>query len=1098
MSLFSPAPGSPAQHRTRRLGSAVASAVVLGMIFACVGVTAAHAGAMDVSIVASNAITQKSGSPFTYNISLPCAGTGTGADANACFDSVVTIPLDNSIGMDGWVYSVTGGPAGFVQSTTVDAANHQLVITLKTPIVAGTAQNISLSVTPPNLITPDGTSWSLLPTVKGNDSVGTPIAPRTAQTAATGTATASVPLSVSKSTPKSFYYEGSTFDYTVAVTCPGSMPVGSLYASKIVVSDVLPAGVTFISTSAPGAAYDLPTRTVSWEYPDDASVPVACGGTAPFAAAATQTISVSVDPLAVGTIEKVTNTVSATATARGSVAPDGPQTATRDVTLLATGSIPGPGATLITKDSAGQFRQSSSGGVRGTYPGRWLPFSTPPSTADSAPASYTIVARNATGGYQYELTDALPCLDNLTTLVYTASPGVCANPAFHVTSLRLNLGGTVADGSAYPLPTYVRTDGSTGTAVYESSAARTINWHIPTSDVGDVAAIHLPRDVSQEDRTSDSVVVNGYADPSTTDGQVLRNNASTELYWNGASQATQQSNSADIFIVNEAQIGTEKTVADVGAANGTQARVTLASTLVVPTAPSEDLIVTDLLPAGSTLVTDPAAFTATLSRQGASSVNVSGALVVEVIDNFTGTQQLIRVTLPASSFPVQANRFRLALGGFVITKPATPGTYTNTAQTFYDATNLSGNCYAGTYSSDDSAGLRGSTTTATGNCQAAATYKTVTSATADYSLVKKVKGDLDPDFRSSPAIGHVALDQGIADYQLIWTNTGSPALNGVVLYDILPRVGDTGITYLQHSTPRNSEFTPTLASVEPAPAGVTISYSSAANPCRNEVFPDVQNVGCAAASWTTDPATIGGLGQVTALRIEATNGYATGAGFTVGLGLSVPKINKNMVAWNSVAAFAKNASGGQSAGVTEAPAVGITGSLHGLALDKQVDATAAKPGDRLTYTLTATNIGTSASAQTIVKDVMPAGLDFVSADNGGSYDTTSRTVTWTLASLAPDDDVVFTVVGTVGQLQLTNSLVNRALVVNPPGYSLPTYALPCDPSSDATCIGVTVPVSTLSFTGASGIRIAIGVGMVLTLLGVMALLVMRFRRRRAA
>ncbi len=1090
---------------SRRWGVVALATLLLAGAFVGVTATAADAGAMDVSIVPSSATTQKSGAAFTYNISLPCAGTGTVADANFCFDSVVTIPLDPAIGMDNadpglppWTYEVTGGPEGFVQSSRVDPEAHQLLITLKSPITAGTAQNISLSVTPPNLTTPDGTTWQLLPTVTSKDSTGATTQTRAAPAPAMGTATASVPLSVAKSTQHSFYdvTEGG-FDYTVTVSCPATMPFGSRYASAIRVSDPLPEGVTFVSASATGAHYDEDTRTVSWDYSGSTNVPASCGGDAPEATG-TQTITVAIDsPLA--DVRQVTNTVTAVATSIDGETGD-PQTASRSVTLLPAGEAAPTGDTNITKDSVGQLHESDGAGVHGTYPGPWMPISAPASVTDPSAASYILRPRTAIGGYRYGITDDLPCLDDLATVVYTQAPsGVCARPAFHVTSIRLDVGAGV-DGAAYPVPTYVRADGSDGEAVFDAghSTATRLAWYIPAVDYDLVARLIFPPDASQEDRTADTITVNGYADASVTDGQVLRNSASIDLFWQDEATAakTQSSNAADIDILDSAQIGTEKTMADDGSATSGRADVTLAATLVTPSAPSSDLIVTDLLPAGSRLITDPDDVTASLQRQRGAAIEVSDDLRVQVVDGFSEGRQLVRFTLPAVAFPALADRYRLAIGPLVISKPTEPGVYTNTADTFYDSSNLSGFCYAGDHGSDDPLGLRGSTTAVPANCEASATFKTVTSATDDYSLVKTVQGDLDDGPQLSPAIGHVRLDSGSAAYQLIWTNTGSPTLDDVVLYDLLPRVGDTGITHLQAGTPRNSQFAPVLTGVDAAPAGITISYTAAVNPCRTEVYDDALNTGCAPDAWTADPASIGGLANVTGIRVESAESYQTGTGFTIGFSMGVPAIDRDQVAWNSVAAAADDSATGLSAGITEAPAVGITGSLRRLGLDKTVDTSSAKPGDRLTYTITASNLGTGASTPTTVKDVLPAGLDFVRADGGGAYYAASRTVTWTLPAMDRDANAVFTVVATVGRWQDADQVVNRASIVDPTGYSPTIYEDPCPAGAAASCAAVAVPPSTLAFTGTTLSATIAGLLGGAAVLGGVAFVMFRRRRSR--
>ena len=57
-----------------------------------------------------------------------------------------------------------------------------------------------------------------------------------------------------------------------------------------------------------------------------------------------------------------------------------------------------------------------------------------------------------------------------------------------------------------------------------------------------------------------------------------------------------------------------------------------------------------------------------------------------------------------------------------------------------------------------------------------------------------------------------------------------------------------------------------------------------------------------------------------------------------------------------------------------------------------------KMGDRITYDITYTNYQETA-ATIVINDKLSAGVDFVSATNGGVYDEATRTVAWTLAAV---------------------------------------------------------------------------------------------------
>jgi uncharacterized repeat protein (TIGR01451 family) len=327
-----------------------------------------------------------------------------------------------------------------------------------------------------------------------------------------------------------------------------------------------------------------------------------------------------------------------------------------------------------------------------------------------------------------------------------------------------------------------------------------------------------------------------------------------------------------------------------------------------------------------------------------------------------------------------------------------------------------------------------------------------------------------------------------------WQNVGAPALNGVVLYDVFPHVGDTGVSGDQADESRGSQFRPVLAGPVVVPPGVTVSYSASVDPCRPEVF---VGQGACTDDWTTDPLALGGFAEVNAVRLVATGSYETGQGFELTFPMAIPSIDKDLVAWNTVAAYAQT-TGGIALLPTESPRVGITGSDERLSLAKTVDAGSAKPGDTLTYRVTVTNVGTGTSLATTVTDALPEGVTFVSADHGGSYDPGDRTVTWAVPELARDTEVVYTLIATVDATQDRDRVINRASLENPPGYSPPVVDTACDDDPLAACAPTTVPRTprVLGFTGAE-LSTALIVAVVAALAAGTALVVLGRRRRNA-
>lgn len=115
-----------------------------------------------------------------------------------------------------------------------------------------------------------------------------------------------------------------------------------------------------------------------------------------------------------------------------------------------------------------------------------------------------------------------------------------------------------------------------------------------------------------------------------------------------------------------------------------------------------------------------------------------------------------------------------------------------------------------------------------------------------------VKGELDAAWNQFPAVGQT-VPGGKADYELRIRNIGGVVMRNVVVVDILPVVGDTGVIDL---SPRGSLWSPFPVGAVTAPAGVTVLYSTSSNPCRPELVPSGPP-GCQAPNWTsTAPADI--------------------------------------------------------------------------------------------------------------------------------------------------------------------------------------------------------------------------------------------------
>ncbi|WP_047524705.1 isopeptide-forming domain-containing fimbrial protein [Microbacterium sp. ZOR0019] len=137
------------------------------------------------------------------------------------------------------------------------------------------------------------------------------------------------------------------------------------------------------------------------------------------------------------------------------------------------------------------------------------------------------------------------------------------------------------------------------------------------------------------------------------------------------------------------------------------------------------------------------------------------------------------------------------------------------------------------------------------------------------TIEKQVKGAFDADWTTDGLTGATfdGADSQV-DYRLKITNPNTLPLRDLVVYDVLPHLGDTAIGESLAGSARGTEWAPRFASVTSLPSGASVEFSMSTNPCRPELFHGLSGqplpAGCD-DDWTgsvpSDPA------DVTALRI---------------------------------------------------------------------------------------------------------------------------------------------------------------------------------------------------------------------------------------
>ncbi len=112
-------------------------------------------------------------------------------------------------------------------------------------------------------------------------------------------------------------------------------------------------------------------------------------------------------------------------------------------------------------------------------------------------------------------------------------------------------------------------------------------------------------------------------------------------------------------------------------------------------------------------------------------------------------------------------------------------------------------------------------------------------------------------------------------------------------------------------------------------------------------------------------------------------------------------------------------------------------------LTKQSDGDQAPIGTPFTYTITLTNTGTSTATNLLVTDTLPAGAHYVS---GGSFITSSSSVSWTVPAVAPGASTSLTFTVSTCQASLVNTayqvITTTQGVTSPVGPPLLTLLMP--------------------------------------------------------
>ncbi len=238
---------------------------------------------------------------------------------------------------------------------------------------------------------------------------------------------------------------------------------------------------------------------------------------------------------------------------------------------------------------------------------------------------------------------------------------------------------------------------------------------------------------------------------------------------------------------------------------------------------------------------------------------------------------------------------------------------------------------------------------------------------------------------------------------------------------------DTITTDVEVNTVYALDFTPDRSGTVTSPG--TIEYThTVTNNGNTSVDVSFSISGSTHDTWTYQISTDGGA-TWTDVDSGSVSGLAAGASQEITIRVSVP----DGEAIGAVDVVTITATAG-----TASPSVTDTTTVVGgdLRLEKNVDVTEAKPGDTITYTVTASNIGTADLTKVIVTDPLPSYTTFVSvsasADFSGTvmYSTDGSSWSTTAPTSLSAGQSIYVAVDTSGDGNITDA------DIMPPGATI--------------------------------------------------------------
>jgi uncharacterized repeat protein (TIGR01451 family) len=1006
----SPREGNQMHTRSRIARLMAAGAAVLGLVaVGFAGAVPAYAADMAVSISPADTTTE-SGVATTYTLTYSCSNA-----AGSCASSVVTIPTNNVINN-----GANTDFSSWVSTTTCPAVNKAVAgqVSFALGTLATGTYTCTFRVLPPEYTTLNNATATITPTLSSSNSTSSTAAP------ATLTATAGHNNSLIGGAAAQAI-TGAPTTLTISYICGlNRQYTGDVGVSAVTISVTLPANFEYQSfaygTSLPGtSSYDPATRVFTYSDPTGKTCgnpPLNISNQAQITLTGTATTNGVPD--AVGS--KICFTPSAGWTYLDGVA--GSATAAQSCsTVIDVNTTVSKSVTPSNFANYGQYKAPDGTTNPYTYVGNW--------DGSGAPTYFDLNVANTAGaknsGIAYEVEEPLPCLTNVSNGTYSSNAvGThCTSPAYIPTLITpFNFPVTVADAI-----TLVYSDGTTGSVPYTAGKG----WVIPTSPA--VAEIDIPPFTSEGSNTSSVLTFRmfGYSAPIVPTTSVLKNTVSstpvdaTTKNPFGAAQTASRTLTvvappADGGALVQpgvfaAQVGTT-CAANVAFQNPSGS---VAARVEIPSAPSQAIYVDYLAPLGTTTVNAPTTTFQLTSLNGNGGKSFTSTAVTPTLTaDYNGTgRTLVRYTVPAGA-ATTAGWFTLrpTSGITLVLEAGCAGTYQNDITIGYGAPVT--RCIFGAATTPPlnpaDPDLRANGAPTAGNYCGYSFPLKIDPIKPGFTVDKTVQGNLDPAAIGSGGTGHVSVDGGTATYTVSFLNSGSSTLNDPVMYDLLPRVGDTRAS---STATRDSKFPVALTGVGALPAGLTIAYSQTSNPCRPEVL--FSNPGCVDDWSATAPSP---LSKVTAVKFIYSGRITVNTGFSATYTVSTPPAAAGLTAWNSVGT---NATAGDAlvgtTGGSESSLTGLQAQSAQPAITKTADRTTVDAvGRPIVYTFTVTNNTAVALGNVRVGDALVDSAPSSIAPTATCAALTSPAApcSGAVTSLAPGQSATFTATYVTSQADL--------------------------------------------------------------------------------